>query len=120
MHGEWWGTFLETTNTSDHAAERLLNIHSQAMQNPQFAEAIRTNWIGQSAAALLTQSSTPPEGVAEVLASREPPTVAEVRKKIGQARERSGTAQPKGKADKIQNPQFTDFEAGSSSALAIG
>jgi hypothetical protein len=46
-----------------------LNILRQAIQNLKFAEAIHTNWIGQSATALLAQSSTPPEAVAEVLVS---------------------------------------------------
>lgn len=116
-HGEW-GTFLEATNTSDDAAERLLNIHRQAMQNPQFAEAIRTDWIGQSAAALLAQPSTPPEVVAEVLASPEPPTVAEVRKKVGQARhepaQRSG-----GDLGGAKNPQFAEFDPATSSAFGM-
>ena len=116
VHGEW-GTFLEATNTSDDAAERLLNIHRQAMQNPQFAEAIRTNWIGQSVAALLGQPSTPPEVVAEVLESPESPTVAEVRGKISRARGQAGTAQPKSKAGKTQNPQIAEFDTATLSAL---
>lgn len=107
LHGEW-GTFLEATNTSDDAAERLLNIHRQAMQNPQFAEAVRTDWIGQSAAALLAQPSTPPEVVAEVLASPEPPTVAEVRKKVGQARGAPAQRRPERGLGEANNPQFAD------------
>jgi len=103
QHGEWQG-FLEATGTSDDAAERLLNIHRQAMQNPQFAESIRTNWIGQSVAALLARPSTPPEVVAEVLESPTPPSVAEVQKKLRQSQPQSAKnlAEPK-------NPQIADF-----------
>lgn len=106
QHGEWQ-VFLETTNTSDDTAERLLNIHSQAMQNPQFAESVRMNWIGQSVAALLARPSTPPEIVGEVLAGPEPPTVADVQRKIRQARHAPPAPQPAGD----QNPQFADFGA---------
>jgi hypothetical protein len=109
QHGEWQ-TFLEATNTSDDTAERLLNIHRQAMQNPQFAEAVRTNVIGQSVAALLAQSSTPPEIVAEVLDSPEPPSVAQVQKKIRHARQVPATPQPVRDLGKVQNPQIADFE----------
>jgi hypothetical protein len=109
QHGEWQ-TFLEATNTSDDTAERLLNIHRQAMQNPQFAEAVRTNVIGQSVAALLAQSSTPAEIVAEVLDSPEPPSVAQVQKKIRQTRQAPATQQPARDLSKVQNPQFADFE----------
>jgi hypothetical protein len=56
------------------------------MQNPQFAEAVRTNWIGQSVAALLARPSTPPEVVTEVLNADTPPKVAEVGQKVRQAR----------------------------------
>jgi len=110
QRGEWQ-LFLEATNTSDDTAERLLNIHTQAMQNPQFAESVRTNWIGQSVAALLARPSTPPEVVNEVLASPEPPTVAEVQKKIRQGRP-AAPPQPAPNVDlgRAKNPQFADFE----------
>jgi len=110
QYGEWQ-VFLEATNTSDDTAERLLNIHTQAMQNPQFAESVRTNWIGQSVAALLARPSTPPEVVNEVLASPEPPTVADVQKKIRQARS-DAPARPAPNVDlgRAKNPQFADFE----------
>src|SRR5207249_794098 len=66
QHGEWY-IFLEATGTTEDTAERLLNIHTQAMQNPQFAEAISRNWLGQSAAGLLARPATPPEVVAAAL-----------------------------------------------------
>ena len=72
-HGDW-KVFKEATSTSDDTAERLLNIHSQAMQNPQFADAIARNWLTQSAAALLARQSTPPELIEALLAAPEPPT----------------------------------------------
>ena len=106
QHGEW-SVFLEATGTSDDTAERLLNIHRLAMQNPQFAESVRTNQIGQSIAGLLSQPSTPPEVVAEVLSSPQPPTVAEVQKKIRQARPPKTQTPPD--LGKAKNPQFADF-----------
>jgi hypothetical protein len=109
QHGEWQ-VFLEATSTSDDTAERLLNIHSQAMQNPQFAESVRTNWIGQSVAALLARPSTPPEVVDEVLTSPAPPTVTEVQKKIRQARQAPASIEhPPIDLGEPQNPQFADF-----------
>jgi hypothetical protein len=81
QHGEWY-VFLDATSTTEDTADRLLNIHTQAMQNPQFAEAVRTNWIGQSVAALLARPSTPPEVVTEVLNANTPPKVAEVEQKV--------------------------------------
>src|SRR6266508_6540325 len=110
QYGEWQ-VFLEATNTSDDTAERLLNIHTQAMQNPQFAESVRTNWIGQSMPPVLARPSTPPEVVNEVLASPEPPTVAEVQKKIRQAHP---AQQPSVDLGQPQNPQFADFGGTSS------
>jgi len=114
QYGEWQ-VFLEATNTSDDTTERLLNIHTQAIQNPQFAESVRTNWIGQSVAALLARPSTPPEVVNEVLASPEPPTVADVQKKIRQARS-DAPARPAPNVDlgRAKNPQFADFGGTSS------
>lgn len=104
QHGEW-RMFLEATNTSEDTAERLLNIHRQAMQNPQFAESIRMNWLGQP--------STPSEIVAEVLDSPEPPTVAGVRKKISQGRQKSAGPQPARDLGEAQNPQIADFDGAS-------
>ena len=106
QHGEW-GVFLEATGTSDDSAERLLNIHRQAMQNPQFAESVRANWIGQSIAGLLSQPSTPPAVVAEVLSSPQSPTVAEVQKKVRQARAPKTLASSD--LGKAKNPQFAEF-----------
>ncbi|MFL5801528.1 MAG: hypothetical protein ACJ8CR_07275, partial [Roseiflexaceae bacterium] len=60
--------------------------------------------------ALLARPSTPPEIVSEVLGSSEPPTVAEVQKKIRGARPTT-PAQPAPDVDvgKPQNPQIADF-----------
>ena len=101
QHGEWY-VFLDATSTTEDTADRLLNIHTQAMQNPQFAEAVRTNWIGQSVAALLARPSTPPEVVTEVLNADTPPKVAEVEQKVRQAR-----SKPKPVDGQI--PQFAGF-----------
>ena len=101
-HGEW-RIFLESTGTSDDTAERLLNIHSQAMQNPQFAEAITRNWLSQSAAALLARPSTPPEVIEEVLTADKPPTKAEVEQKIRTTR----TPRPAPVVE--QNPHSAEF-----------
>ncbi|KPV53259.1 hypothetical protein SE17_10680 [Kouleothrix aurantiaca] len=95
-HGDW-KVFKEATSTSDDTAERLLNIHIQAMQNPQFADAIARNWLTQSAAALLARQSTPPELIEELLAAPEPPTKADI-----EARLRT----PK----HTQNPHSADFD----------
>jgi hypothetical protein len=108
QHGEWQ-VFLEATTTSDDTAERLLNIHTQAMQNPQFAEAVSRNWLSQTAAALLARPSTPPEVLDELLSAPAPPSVAEVQKKIRQPR-RTAPATNGGGCN-IQNPQVADFEA---------
>src|SRR6266545_5867762 len=45
QHGEW-GYWLTATRTSESAAKRLLDIHAQADADPQFAAAVRSNWIG--------------------------------------------------------------------------
>ncbi|MEN9935859.1 MAG: hypothetical protein RLZZ387_2438, partial [Chloroflexota bacterium] len=84
-HGEWQ-VFLSATATTDDTAERLLNIHTLAMQNPQFADSVARNWLGQSAASLLARPSTPSEVVETVLAGERPPTVAEVERTVRQAR----------------------------------
>jgi hypothetical protein len=101
-HGEWQ-VFLDATVTSADSAERLLNIHSMAMQNPQFADAVTRNWLGQSAAALLARPSTPPEVVADVLGQSAAPSVEDVRGAISRSR---GSRRAKGAG---QNPQFADF-----------
>lgn len=99
-HGEWL-RFLDITGTTSDAAERLLNTHTRAMSDASFAEAIRTNWLGPSAAALLARPSTPPELIAEVLNAPEPPKVTELTQKVKQAR------QPKNG----QIPQFAVFDS---------
>ncbi|MBX0330556.1 hypothetical protein K2Z83_23140 [Oscillochloris sp. ZM17-4] len=102
VHGEWQ-IFLDATVTSADSAERLLNIHSMAMQNPQFADAVTRNWLGQSAAALLARPSTPPDVVADVLGQAAAPSVEDVRGAIARSR---GSRRGKGAG---QNPQIADF-----------
>ncbi|MDQ2995496.1 MAG: hypothetical protein M3R61_00350 [Chloroflexota bacterium] len=100
-HGEWY-VFLEATSTTEDTADRLLNIHAQAMQNPQFAEAVRSNWIGQSVAALLARPSTSPDVLADVLNADAPPKVADVEQKVRQSRSKPKQAEG-------QIPQFAGF-----------
>ena len=95
-HGEW-KIFLEATGTSDDTAERLLNIHRLAQEHPQFAEAIRANWLTQSAAALLARESTPPELIDEVLSESERPTKAGIEARVR-------------KPKPAQNPHSADFD----------
>jgi len=121
QHGEWQ-QFLEATGTSDDAAERLLHIHSQAMQNPQFADSVRRNWISQSVAALLARPSTPPEVVGEFLESSTQPSVAEVQQKLRTTRRATASRNVEaaqnpqiadfGREAAAQNPQIADFEGG--------
>jgi hypothetical protein len=101
-HGEWQ-VFLDATATSADTAERLLNIHRAAMQNPQFADSIARNWLGQSVAALLARPSTPPEVVAEMLGQAAAPSVEEVRGAIARRRD-SRSSRREG-----QNPQIAGF-----------
>jgi hypothetical protein len=74
----------------------LLNIHIQAMQNPQFADAIAHNWLTQSAAALLARPSTPPELIDELLAAPAPPTKAGIEARLR-------------KPKPAQNPHSADY-----------
>ena len=76
-HGEW-GRFLEATRTSEGAAKRLLDIHAEAERDPQFAAAVRSNWIGATVAAELAQPSFPAEARSALLSAPEPPTRADV------------------------------------------
>lgn len=101
-HGEWQ-VFLDATATSADTAERLLNIHRSAMQNPQFADSIARNWLGQSVAALLARPSTPPDVVAEMLGQAAAPSVEEVRGAIARRRD-SRSSRREG-----QNPLFAGF-----------
>jgi hypothetical protein len=69
-YGEWH-LFLRESGTSEDNAERLLHIHNLATKNPLFAEAIRSNWLGETAAGLLARPSTPPDTILEVLKAPE-------------------------------------------------
>lgn len=82
-HGEWQ-YFLKVTATSPDTAERLINIHNQATQNSAFADAIRNNWLSQSAAALLARPSTPPELILQVLEVGQSVSTTELQKRIKQ------------------------------------
>jgi hypothetical protein len=108
-HGEWQ-VFLEATGTSPDTAERLLNIHTQAMQHPQFAEAIIHGRLSQSAAALLARDSTPATVIDEMLASETPPSVAAVERAIRNARKAAaGETAHVAESGHGENPQFAGF-----------
>jgi|GEM_PF-3207406 len=108
-HGEWQ-VFLEATGTSPDTAERLLNIHTQAMQHPQFAEAIIHGRLSQSAAALLARDSTPPTVIDAVLAAETEPSVAEVQRAIRNARKAAaGETAHVAESGHGENPQIADF-----------
>lgn len=109
QHGEWL-RFLDVTSTTPDAAERLLNIHQRAMSDAQFAEAVRTNWLSPTTAALLARPSTPTELVAEVLQTPSAPKLADIEQKIKQAR------QPKPDG---QIPQNAVFDQASTSGQQI-
>lgn len=79
QYGEWQ-IFLEATGTSESAAKRLLDIHATAMRDPQFAEAIRTNWIGATVAAELARPSIADEKRAALLSQTESPKLADLPK----------------------------------------
>lgn len=108
-HGEW-KLFLDATSTAPDTAERLLNIHTLAMQNPQFADSVKRDWLSQSAAALLARPSTPQEVIVELLQAPEPPKVSEIERKIKQVRGGSdgGVSRTTGSTT-AQNPQIADF-----------
>lgn len=78
QHGEW-GIFLQATRTSEGTAKRLLDIHAAAEADPQFADAVRSNWLTATAAAELAQPSTPPDLRQRLLAASEAPTRADVK-----------------------------------------
>ena len=63
------------------------------MGEPAFGEAVRNNWINPSVAGLLARSSTPPEVVAEVVSGPKQPKMADVERKIKQARQLKGEGQ---------------------------
>lgn len=81
QHGEWH-LFLQTTGTSEDTAERLLHIHHLAMQNAQFADAVRCDWLSETVAALLARPSTPPSVIEEVLSASHPPSTRQVARAI--------------------------------------
>jgi len=82
QHGEW-GIFLVATRTSESTAKRLLDIHARAEADPQFAEAIRSDWIGATVAGELAQPSIAPEVRQRLLEQETPPTKADVSRAKG-------------------------------------
>jgi len=76
-HGEW-GMFLAATRTSEGTAKRLLDIHAEAERNPQYRQAVASNWIGATVAAEIAQPSFPAEARQALLSAEEPPTKADV------------------------------------------
>ena len=111
QHGDWY-TFLDATGTSEDAADTMLNLHSRAMTDGRFAEAVRTNWLGQSAAGLLARRSTPPEVIDEVLSAPEPAKVDDIRRKIKAAKASQGA----GALDQI--PEIPGFAQPGLSVMA--
>jgi len=86
QHGEWQ-TFLEATHTSADTAEGLLRIYAESQADPAFAEAVRSNWLSQSAAALVARESTPDAARERILAGVEAPSAREVRAIIKEEQE---------------------------------
>ncbi len=84
-HGEWQ-LFLEATSTSETTAKRMIDIHTQAMQNPQFAEGVRSNWLQFTVAADLAQPSTSPELIEAMISAPARPTKADVQRTKAQAK----------------------------------
>jgi len=75
-YGEW-KVFLEATNTSQDAADRLMAIYEQSRHSAAFADAVRTNFLTVTTAYEL---ATAPEGVRDQLLSQEqPPTRQQIR-----------------------------------------
>jgi hypothetical protein len=77
-HGEW-GVFLDATRTSEGTANRLIDIHREALTNPQFAQAIRVEWLSFTAAAELARKSTPASVKQSLLSAPSAPTREEVK-----------------------------------------
>lgn len=109
-HGEWQ-LFLDATSTSSDTAERLLNIHARALENPQFADAIARNWLGQSTAALLARPSTPPEVIDEVLQSDEAPTKVSVEQRLKAGKPHPAPVRDVPPTQPAQIPHSAEFDA---------
>lgn len=83
-YGEWL-PFLSATGTSPAAAEQLLNIHERATFDRAFADAIKSNWLTLTTAALLARPSTPQDVIDQALAADEPPSQRDIQGAIKQA-----------------------------------
>jgi len=81
-----WSAFLLATGTSRHTAEQFRNIHERAQLDSVFADAVRTNWLSLTTAALLARPNTPQEVIDQALTSDEPPTKSGVQSAISQYR----------------------------------
>lgn len=84
-YGEWL-PFLSATGTSPAAAEQLLNIHERAAFDRAFADAVKSNWLTLTTAALLARPSTPQDVIDQALSGDEPPTKAGVQSAIREQR----------------------------------
>jgi hypothetical protein len=84
-YGEWL-PFLSATGTSPAAAEQLLNIHERATFDRAFADAIKSNWLTLTTAALLARPSTPQDVIDQALSSDEMPTKAGIQSAIREQR----------------------------------
>lgn len=84
-YGEWYA-FLEATRTSPSAAEQLLNIHERASLDHMFAEAVKSNWLSLTTAALLARPNTPQGVIDQALNGNDPPTRRDIQSAIGNKR----------------------------------
>jgi hypothetical protein len=98
-----WTAFLLSTGTSRHTAEQFRNIHERAQLDNVFADAVRTNWLSLTTAALLARPNTPQEVIDQALTSDEPPTKSEVQSAISQYR----TVDPD---QQFSDEPLTDYE----------
>lgn len=117
-HGEWQ-LFLEATKTSEGTANRLLDIHAEAMSNPQFAEAIMRNWLQFTAAAVIAAKSTPAEVKQKLLNGPEPPSRDDVQRAKREAKSATVADLPPPERRGAQQPARQPVGAGRVPAPAI-
>lgn len=84
-HGEWL-PWLAATGTTPDAADRLLNIHERAIFDRAFADAVASNWLSMTTAALLAKPSTPQEVIDQALNSDAPPSRSDIQAAINSHR----------------------------------
>ena len=120
QHGEWY-TFLKTIGASEDWADRLLDIHRQASENPAFADAVRRNFLSPTTAALIARPSTPPAVVEAVLQAPEPPSKRQVEEQIQKARGVESKSRTGAGFEKAPTPDDTEaFEDARQRFAALG